>query len=243
MIKAIAKLSPLILLLALSPAIFGQSLEAKLIQDLATYDSVRTTTLEQLVEVAQRFQIPMGLEWVDTPNEKAAKPIHVRNIRLRELISKILDQQDGYKFVVADGLVQVTAIGLAEDPLNFLNIRLPIYGAKRKSLSEVSYWLQVRIKASLHPERNFGGGFGGTSAQGDFNNPTITFSVTNATVRQILNKIAVAQGNCLWVAHLNPSRLMEGERFYAQAVSPTGKGVSDFIWEFIPLNSDISGSK
>lgn len=52
-----------------------------------------------------------------------------------------------------------------------------------------------------------------------FNDPTITFSVMNATVRTILNTIVVAQGNSLWVVHLDPAVLMEGEPFYAQAVS------------------------
>ena len=223
MIKAIAKMSLLILPFALSSPICGQSLETKLNRDLASYDSNRATTLEQLLELAQRFQLPMGIEWVDTPNEKPARPIQERNIKLRDVISRILSAQDGYKFVVANGLVQVMANGIDADSLNFLNITLPSYGAKMKSLWEVSYWLQVRIKVYLHPERNFGGGFGGTSAQADFNNRTITFSVVGSTVRQILNKIAVAQGNCLWVVHLNPSQLMEGERFYAQAISPTGK--------------------
>jgi hypothetical protein len=102
-------------------------------------------------------------------------------------------------------------------------------------LLEAGYWLQRWIKRSLHPKQNIGGGHGGASSQTDFNNPTITVSVTDASVRKILNNIIVAQGNCLWVVHLNLSQLMEGERFYAQELSSTGKGVSDFIWEFVPL--------
>jgi hypothetical protein len=179
----------------------------------------------------------MGIEWVDRPDETTAKPIHLRNVTPKEVISHILNEQAGYRFVVEDALVQVSTIELADDPRNFLNIRLPSYGAKMQSLLEVSHWLQVRIEASLHPDRNFGGGFGGTSTQADFNNPTITISVVDATVRQALNKIAVAHGNCLWVVHLDPSQLMEGERFYAQELSPNGKGASDFIWEFIPLKA------
>ena len=224
-----------ILLLGTSSTIFGQSLDQKLRQNCATYDSDKRTTLEQLIELAQRFQIPMGIEWVDRPDDATAKPIHLRNVNVAEVISHILNQQAGYRFVVEDALIQVSATGLADDPLNFLNIRFPSYSVKDDSLLEAEYWLRVWIRRSLHPGQNEGGGHGGASSQTDFNDPTITFSVTNATVREILNKITVAQGNCLWVVHLNPSQLMEGERFYAQELSPTGKGVSDFIWEFYPL--------
>jgi hypothetical protein len=231
-----------ILLLGTSSTIFGQSLDQKLRQDCATYDSDKRTTLEQLVELAQRFQLPMGIEWVDRPNETTAKPIHLRNVNVKEVISHVLNEQAGYRFAVEDLVVQVSATELADDPLNFLNIRFSSYSVKNDSLLEASYWLRVWIRRSLHPAQNFGGGFGGTSAQGDFNNPTITFSVTNASVRQILNRLVLAQRNSLWVVHLKPQLLMDGEPFYAQAVSPTtGKGLSEFTWAFIPLSNNLTG--
>ena len=228
----------LIVLIATNSATLGQSLETKLSQKLRTYDSDKSTTLEQLTEVAQRFQLPAGIEWVDKPNQQAAKPVHLRNLTLREVISAIVNEEDGYRFATVDGVLQVYALSIAEDPRNFLNIKLPIYAAKNRSLSEISYWLRVRIRMALHPERNFGGGFGGKSAQDDFNTPTITFSVTDANVRTILSRIVVAQGNSLWIVHINPGLLMKGEPFYAQAVSPdTENSSSDFAWAFIPLST------
>lgn len=87
-----------ILLLGTSSTIFGQSLDQKLKQDCATCDSDKRTTLEQLVELAQRFQLPMGIEWVDTPDETTVKPIHLQNVSVKEVISHILNEQAGYRF-------------------------------------------------------------------------------------------------------------------------------------------------
>lgn len=230
-----------IVLLGTSSTIFGQSLDQKLKQDCATYDSDKRTTLEQLIELAQRFKLPMGIEWVDRPGETTAKPIHLRDVSVKDVTSYILNQQAGYRFVVEDALIQVSATALADDPLNFLNSRFSSYSVQNDSLQEASYWLRVRIRRSLHPGQNGGGGFGGTSAQADFNNPTITFSMTNATVREILNRLVLAQGNSLWVVHLKPELLMDGEPFYAQAVSATtGKGLSEFTWVLIPLSSSVA---
>ncbi len=55
-------------------------------------------------------------------------------------------------------------------------------------------------------------------------------------VRGILNKIAVAQGNALWVVRLEPNQMMSNGRFYAQSASAMGKEPApDFHWDFIPL--------
>lgn len=71
-------------------AIFGQNLEDKLSQNVASSDSDKARTLEQILEIAQRFQIPMGIEWVDRQNEAAAKPKHLRNASVRQLLSSVL---------------------------------------------------------------------------------------------------------------------------------------------------------
>jgi hypothetical protein len=215
---------------------FAQRTDQRLNQTIPAYDSDKTSTLEQLIEVAQQFQIPMGIEWADAPNETNVKPIHFHNISVKEIISRIANEKSGYRSIVSDGVVQVSKLELTNDPLNFLNVRFPNYAVEDDSLFEASYWLRVSIKRTLHPEVNIGGGLGGKSAQEDFNKPTIHFSATDVTVREILNRLVAAQGNCLWVVHLNPALLMEGEPFYAQVVSsPAGKGNSDFSWDFIPL--------
>jgi hypothetical protein len=178
----------------------------------------------------------MGIDWVDQPNEKPSKPIHLKEVSAKDVVSYILSQQEGQNWEIVDGVVEVNPVRFYDDPRNFLNIRFPEYAVRRDSLFEASYWLRVRIKRLLHPERNFGGGFGGTSIDKDFNAPTISFSARDVTVRQVLDKLILAHGNSLWVVHLHSTVLMEGEPFYAQAASPTtGRGSPDFTWSFVTL--------
>jgi hypothetical protein len=178
----------------------------------------------------------MGIEWLNGQTEAPAHSIHLQGIIVKDVISQVLDQQPGYKFTVTDGVVQIFPIQLADDPRNFLNIRFPHFGIEKVSLKEASYWLGIRIKRSLHPERNMGGGFGGSSMVKDFDIPNITISGSDLNVRQILNKLVVAEGNALWVVRLKPPVLMEDEPFYASEVSPTTRrGSSNFVWDFMPL--------
>jgi hypothetical protein len=88
-----------------------------------------------------------------------------------------------------------------------------------------------------------GGGFGGSSLEADFDVPMISFSGSDLTVRQILNKLVLAHGKSLWVVHLNSQLLMEGEPFYASGTSSDGKGSPDFIWDLVPLIKNDRSSR
>ena len=209
---------------AIQPSkVFGQSLDARLGQRLTKYESEKTTPLEQLIELAQQFQIPMGIEWVDDSDDALTRSVNLRGTTPKDVMAQILAQKQGYTFTVEEGVVHISQISLAHDPRNFLNISFPQYTVQKASLREADYWLGVSLKRFLHPERNMGGGFGGSRLEADFDVPMISFSGSDLTVRQILNKLVLAHGKSLWVVHLNSQLLMEGEPFYASGTSSDGK--------------------
>jgi hypothetical protein len=235
-IKPASSLVTAILVIACSALADGQSLEAKLKQPVDSFDSQSDSTCGQLIDLAQGFLLPMGIEWVDEPSVRTARSIHVRNATVEDALHQILTQQTGYTFGLSDGVVHVFNRSVIDDPHNFLNIRFPEFGYKDQSLSVGSYWLRVRITALLHPAQGYGGGYGGLSEPRDFDLPRITFAGHNLTVRQILSNMARAEGNALWVVVMNRNRLMKDEPYYAPMTWYKGGEVSsDFGWQFIPL--------
>jgi hypothetical protein len=225
-----------ILVIGFSGLAEGQSVEAKLKQPVGSFASQSTSTIEQLVELAQRFSVPMGIEWVDEPNLHDALPVDLRGTTVQDALQQILQRHSGYGFACSDGVVHIFNRSVLDDSRNFLNIRFPEFGFKDESLSVGSWWLDVRISELLHPVGGFGGGHGGISMYRDFDLPRISFAGKNLTVRQILSRMVTEEGNALWVVGLNPDRLMKDEPYYASLGGYGGGGVSsDFSWQFIPL--------
>lgn len=227
---------PIILVLCASPLVVCQALESKLTQKVEAFDSESSSTTGQLIHLAQEFQIPMGVEWLLSADEKPALPIHVRQAVVRDALRTILQQQPGYQFAVRDGIVHVFAPVLENDHRNFLNLVVPSFRLEGESLFGANHKLNISIQQLLHPSKGFGGGYGGVGLNNEFAVRNITFYGKNLTVRQILSKIAALQGNALWAVRLTRSEMMKNEPFYAQTVSVSTDDIaSNFSWQFIPL--------
>lgn len=220
----------------------GQTLEEKLAFRVDAFNSEAGSIPTQLIEVAQRFNIPMGIEWPDDSQKRAASPVHVQDTTVRNLLSQILSGQPGYQFQLDDGVVHVFAVSLVDDPRNFLNIRLREFSLKKANMAAAGYYLWGAIIANLHPQRGYGGGWGGVSMYKDFDVEKITFSYRDLTVRQALSKIVEAEGNALWVVRIRHWQMMKGEAFYVQIPGPDeGEPAESFAWGFIALDVHRAG--
>jgi len=215
----------------------GQTLEEKLAIRVDAFDSESKSVPVRLIELAQRFNIPMGIEWSDDPQAKAPSPVHIRDTTIRNLLSQILAQQPGYEFRLDDGVVHIFATRLLDDPRNFLNIRLREFSLEKANMGAARFYLWGTIISHLHQRGGFGGGWGGYSKYKDFDVNKITFSCRDLTVRQALSKIVKSQGNALWVVRIRQRQMMEGEPFYVQIpVAEDGEPAKSFAWQFIALD-------
>jgi hypothetical protein len=215
----------------------GQTLEEKLAVKVDTFDSEAKSVLLQLIEVAQRFSIPMGIEWSDDSEDQGPFKVHVRDTTAGSLLSQILAQQSGYEFRLEDGVVHIFATRLVDHPYNFLNIRLREFSLEKASMEAATFHLWGAIFLQLHPQGGYGGGWDGVSRYKDFNAPKITLACKDLTLRQALSKIAVVQGNALWVVRIRERQMMESEPFYVQIAGPeAGEPSNSFAWQFIALD-------
>jgi hypothetical protein len=214
-----------------------ESLEKKL-GTVTNYVPQAAAPADQLVEVARRFKLPMGIEWVekaDTATPDKTPPSGNRTVR--ELIEEIVSASPGYLIEVDDGLVRIYSPSDAVHPFNFLNIQLDSYSVKDGHLFEAEDRLRWAIRFTLEPEKyrhGYGGGYGhGTPDV--FQIPKFTLSSSDVTIREVLNRIALAQGNALWVATIKQAGLERDEPVWKLKGVDGGVRRVTSAWRFVPL--------
>src|SRR5258705_2609262 len=176
----------------------SQTLEEKLALKVDTFNSVTKSIPLQLIEVAQRFNIPMGIEWSDDSEDKGPSQVQMRDITVGSLLSQILAQQPGYEFRLDDGVVHVFATRLLDDQYNFLNIRLREFSLEKANMGAARFHLWGAIVSHLHPWGGYGGGWGAVSTYKKIFVPQIDFYPQDLTATQGPSKNADATGNALW---------------------------------------------
>jgi hypothetical protein len=213
----------------------AQELEARLTQR-ADFIPAEGTMREQLIQVAQHYKIPMGIEWVLQPKEKQVK-LGVREApTVMALLELILQSAPEYSLTVRRGVVSVSNSRYTVDSRNFLNIRIDEFSLKKANVFDAEAELRFKIRATLHPElyaNGMNGGYGyGVPDENGFDVKTISFSGEDLTVRDILDRIVSANGNSLWMVNIVPSRMMKDEPFFAQFDNDEP---ASFIWRILPF--------
>ena len=228
---------PLILLLVVGRTLAaGQSLESKLSQKTDFVPSAASTK-ELLIQVAQHYEIPMGIEWVNLTNGPAPHSPLAKQPTVRDLIRSILRDAPGYKLEIKEGVINIFDQSVKRNPRNFLNIRIPEYHVDKENIFGAQALLRFSIHKTLNRElyqSGSNGGYGyGFPRTDTFDIKNISFSSENASVRDILNSIVSANGNALWIVELTPSKMMKAQPFFAQDESGTN---IDFVWRIVPFN-------
>jgi hypothetical protein len=214
--------------------IFGQTLKEKLDQK-ATFIPRSVSPIEQLIEIAHKFEIPMAIEWLTDQDAPAKPSFDSRPRSVGQHIQRIIE---GRRANIEGGVLHVFSPAEFSSLLNFLNLRIPNYEVKNESLLGADAWLRTKINMLLYPQRyqeGYGGGYG--SAPDDpFWAKNINISGENLTIREILNRIVQANGNALWVVTLDPNEL-RGNKPKWEGVPPNQAGHSplNYRWKFISL--------
>jgi|ERR1051326_1077042 hypothetical protein len=215
-----------------------QKLTSKLAQQVTSYDSDNQSTLGQLIELGQRLQIPLGIEISVEQFQDTAPAIHLNNTTAQDILHTILKQAPALNVELNDGIVHIFNSSLVADKFNFLNLQVPAFSVDKANLFGASHHLQCTIITQLHPDVGCGGGIGyGIPRKDGFDIRKISITGTNLSVRQILNRIAMAQGNTLWLVCLKQSQNMDNEPFYASVPNGSKKAASDFHWDFISFDA------
>ncbi len=244
-IKILIAVSFIVLGLVLGLSFYGfcQTAESLLLKEVKIFESKKTLMVEQIIELAARYQIPMGIEAIYDPGEKQSSPIRMENTTVQEVLREILRENLSYSLQVTDGVIHVFPRSIVSDPRNFLNLRIPQFNLKEKSLLDALVELKLAMNMLLHPEKHVhgygGGGGAGLDPASGFDIRNITLEGKYLIVREILNQLILLNGNALWVVNFLPDQMMEAENFFAQTSYrfPGRKDIRGFYWEFVPLQS------
>jgi hypothetical protein len=221
----------------------ARSLDEKL-QITTEFQPKTKTPREQLVEVAQQFKIPMAIEWFerdepqDNPNEVVSKAQAV-NKTVLALIKSII-AASGARTEVEGGLLRIYSPALSMHPSNFLNIALQSYEVRNAHLFDADDVLRWAIRFAIEPEKyrnGFSGGYGFGSPE-VFQISKFSVSCSNVTIREILNRVALAQGNVGWIATIKSYDFDRYEPFWKRG-SDAGDLPLTSRWHYFPL-SDLA---
>jgi len=200
-------------LLSSSIAVFGQDarptdLEAKLgcHADFVPSDK---SALDRLIAIAQHYQIPMGIESIEGIKELKAFPLQAAPATVRDLLTQTVWRLPDYQMTVQNGVVNIARPLIAARTDNVLNLVIEEFIVDNDDLFAANYRLGIAIEMTLHPEiEGYAGGYG-HAPDHVFTKRPFTFNSNDLTVRQILDELAKANGNALWIAtlgreYLNP---------------------------------------
>jgi hypothetical protein len=193
---------------------------------------------EQLIEIAQHYKIPMGIEWFWVANDQPPMPMSRGQTTVIELIRAVVQQVPGYTVETSRGIVLIKHVSFSESASNFLNIRLADFKAENVNVFGAEWQLRGAITRTLHPElyaQGSNGGYGyGHDRDDSFDVENISFSGRRVTVRDVLNAIVKQNGNALWTVEFVTAKLMKDEPFFVQR--SYGSDVDTrFAWRIIPL--------
>jgi|GEM_PF-1572182 len=189
-------------------SVHAQAVEEKL-SAITDFVPKASTPVEQIVEVARKFRIPMGIEWTNRPGPvRPAKPLPPAQRSVQQLIEAIASASQ-HDVAVVDGLVRVYSPTEAVHPLNFLNVQLKSYAVKDIDLFAAEDQLRWAIRLTLEPEKYRNGFTAGWGHPDNhiFQISKFTIAASDITIREALNRIALAQGNALWVTTIDAADL------------------------------------
>lgn len=196
--------------------------------------------VDALVQVAGKYEIPMGIECVQT--HAAERPVHLAwaDTTVRRIIAGIVHAQPGYEIQVKGGVVVVRPTNLLPDRENFLTERIANFDAENEVAETASQRLAALVRPVMAPARRTPSARaqGGiiSSQLAEVGDPQISVSLENATVETILSAISLASPFKVWVVTFSAGPGLTSAGFRRTILRRTGKVVPDEwqpVWELL----------
>ena len=172
------------------------------------------SALDQVIEVARTYQLPMGIEWTGAESDRSPSVKPDTSHTVGDLLASILQRTEGYQLRSANGVYHVVDPTVELQDHNPLNFSVSVYEVRNANVFEALAELRWQMKRDISPEeygKGFAGGYGyGTPRYDKLDAPTITITGRNLRVRDILDRIIIANGNALWVARVNRTIVLNG---------------------------------
>jgi len=196
--------------------------------------SISGTFVEALGQIAQSFNISMGISVVNTARTQEKRTVSYKNATLLEIITAVAKTEPNYEVVVSNGVVHVATKDVPTGQ-NFLNLRVLDFAAKgNANFVKGTLWMQLNQRISPDPKRGYGGSMLRSPAE-----PILNFTFSDTTVGEILDAIAVASDYKVWLVTFEDNLNLTPSGFRrAEALSP-GDRIPDEAqpaWDILRLD-------
>jgi hypothetical protein len=177
------------------------------------------TFVEALGETARMFNIPIGISWVNTASTQRKRAVEYKDATVLEIIQDIAKTEAGYEVNIANNVVHVATKDVPADQ-NFLYLKIPQFsGNGVAAVVKAGLWMLLNQQIAPNPPKGYGASISHSSSD-----PTLYLQFTNATVEEILDRIALASDQKVWVVsfaadpHLTPTGFRRTESYPSQVI-------------------------
>lgn len=197
-------------ILVLCPVLRGaQSIEQQLQAKVQNYSLSEPTFADALAAVASQFKIAVGIELVATPSVLRPVKRSLRNTTVMEILKSLVRDEKGYGLSVDGGIVHVFQKELVDRSSNFLNIRIRSFEARNTSAPQAGLKLWRLVNPRFQPPKPPKAephGTMSTGVGGGMPERAFALDLHDATVRHILDSVAISSEHKIWVVTFAPGR-------------------------------------
>jgi hypothetical protein len=207
----------------------NDGLQTKLDASVTQYRLAANGLADALAQASDKFQIPMGIEWLKDPQALHALNRTWKGVTVRQVLTSIVDTYPGYSLQVAGDVVHVFRRDLLNDRQNFLNIKVPDFLEVREEPAGLAN-VQLRsvIQNIVSPrELPPDSGEGGSYTSGSVPEKLLTLRLHGLTVREALEKLTAVSERNIWVVTFSDG----------SALTPTGFRRTETLWHPVPFSN------
>lgn len=216
-----------------------EKLTIRLQQNVDEYTLKADNFLQALAKVAAQFQIPMGIEWILSPDTLRNVYFSWRHTTPREILQGLVETQPGFELEIKNGIVRVFPRNSLMDKNNFLNIPIDKFSVHSEYVMFANHRLWARLHAAVAPPLRPSGGEAGSIASG-MGDRRASFELENVTVRDVIDKLALAADFKVWVVTYpeKPALSRTGFRRAVSVFNEDYPAVAQPVWDLLPWGFD-----
>jgi hypothetical protein len=186
---------------------------------VGSYETRGRSLADLLIEIAYRYRIPMGIEYLDT--SAVNKPLHAsyKRVSVGRLIASLTALVPGYRASFAPGVVEIYSPRARRVSSSLMNAVIPRFEVTDSDPSVAS----AKLFAALARQRDPSVSVVNNIAVGTVGPASVTIRMKDARVYQVLNSIvASTRGGAIWLIKVPPDQLsrLQPDRWYVYGLDP-----------------------
>lgn len=192
------------------------------------FDNQNRPAIPTLLKIASDYHLPMGIESVSREALTSPVEVKLKSGAVSHLLDAVVGKLSGCSWAVIDGVVDVYDKRELSNPKNLLNQVVPMFSVNNETVDDANMRLRMMFSiATSEPSGGYAGSYIGTP---ELEDKRISFEVSDATVRSILNRLAALHGGLVWISRVPPDRLSQ------KPIPSAG------LWQLVPAGrEDIRG--